>query len=1331
MKRLAIVFIFQFAFTLFVKAQPYHFRHYQVEQGLSYSSVFCILQDTKGFLWFGTKNGLNRFDGYNFKIFRNDAADRKSIGNNVIRSIAEDTRGRLWIGTSSGLFQYRDTTEVFDPVGGTANRSVWNVQSDGKGSVVFIANFVIYRYDQDKKKIHALSDRQDFDATSLCFDKKGGLWASSRSGKLMRYDQSNNTFVGFDVFANSPKVSSYWIDRIYATQSNSILIGTSHQGVKLFDINDLSYKDILSRNLDQTSIFVKNFLHYKEDEYWIATESGIFIYNLGTGKYTNLKKSFSDPYAISDNAVYALAKDREGGMWVGTYFGGVDYYPNPFTSFDKFFSQGSGKSKSLSGDAVREICKDQYGNLWIGTEDAGLNKLPAGQTQVVTYAPDGSSAHISHTNIHALMAMKNELWVGTFEQGLDVLDIPTGKVIRHYNGGSQAGALGSNFIECLYRTRSGQILVGTASGLYRYNPSSDDFSLEKNIPSNLFVVNISEDESGTIWVGGIRQGLFFYNPATGKKGVYKHDTTVSSSLSNDFINHIFISADQTHWVATEYGLNKLDVKKGIFKRYGVKDGFPSDIFYRIEEDRQHNLWISTAKGLSCFNPNTGQVRTYTKANGLLNDQFNYNSSFRDESGELYFGSVNGLIAFNPAEFKKNTVVPAVQITGFQVFNQDLKINAHGSPLNQSITFTEELKLAYDQSTFSIDFAALVYTDYETAEYAYKLEGVDQDFTYLKENRRVFYTKLSPGTYTFLIKAANSSGVWNEIPKKLVIRISPPFWLSIWAYIVYILVFTAGFYVLILYFYRKVKQRNKRKLEQLKNQKERELYEAKIEFFTQITHEIRTPLTLIKGPIETILKNYQSEPELLNYLHTMERNADRLLHLTNQLLDFRKIESREYPIYYIRTNISALVKENFERFKTAMEEKQLKYHLQIQEDEFFAVSDPEALTKILSNLLSNAIKYAKNEISVSLIVAGEAYEVVVSNDGYLIPDEMKERIFESFVRLEATSSEVGTGIGLALARSLAILHGGSLNVDSDDQLNVFVLRLPLNQTTDVEQQTEPPFIENIDQEFISEEPANASKEEKPTLLLVDDNKDIVDYLAKELGNYYYCISASNGQQALMLLKEQTVQLVLSDVMMPLMDGFELCRMIKTDVTISHIPVILLTAKNTSQSRVEGLETGADAYMEKPFSPEHLLAQIQSLLNNRNKLRDYFASSPLVHLKSIAHSKPDEILLEKLNAYIVENLSDKNLDVEQLADTMNMSRATFYRKVKSVSNLSPNELINITRLKKAAELLLTTDYKIQHIADLTGFASQAQFGRSFTKQFGITPSGYAQRERHKEE
>ncbi|ATP56482.1 hybrid sensor histidine kinase/response regulator [Pedobacter ginsengisoli] len=1326
MKKLITTALFLFVFLNLIKAQPYYFRHYQVEQGLSYNSVFSIVQDSKGFLWFGTKDGLNRFDGYSFKVFRSKPGDTTSLRNNVIRAIFEDAKKQLWVGTSNGLYCYNDTTQQFKLVPITINKGVWDMKSHGNGEICFIADRKLYKYNKSKGAFQEFSKHQDFEATATTFSKDGTLWVSSPDGLLRKYNKANDTFTSFNVFKDSAPVISHWIDKIYATESNSILIATSHQGVKLFDLATLSYKDILTFNKDKTSIYAKNFIHNEGDEYWVATESGVFVCNIKTGKYTNLRKNPNDPYAISDNAVYTFAKDKEGGIWVGTYFGGVNYYPKPFTFFDKFFPQNN--KRSLSGNAIREICNDKYGNLWVGTEDVGVNKISS-NGDFSAYIPDGSKTSIAHTNIHGLKAIGDELWIGTYEQGLDILDIKSGQVIRHYDKSNQPNALKSNFVDCIYQTRSGEILVGTSYGLHRYNKATRDFSLITQVPHDFHYTAITEDDNGTIWTATIGGGLLYFNAKTNRQGIYKNDPKNENSLSDNFVNGVFISANKMLWITTENGLNQFNPSDKTFKRYGTKDGFPSDVFYKTEEDKAGNLWISSSKGLISYNPASKKIRIYTTANGLLSDQFNYNSSFQDAAGQIYFGSVNGLVSFNPAKFKQNTIIPQVYITGFQVFNQELLINTEGSPLKKSISYTDKIKLKYDQSTFSIDFAALAYTDHETAEYAYKLEGVDKDFTYLKKNRRVFYTKLSPGNYTFLVKGANSSGVWNETPRKLIIEISPPFWLSGWAYFLYLILSIATVYALVLYTNNKIKLRNKRRIEQLENQKEKEIYEAKIEFFTQITHEIRTPLTLIKGPLETVIKKYAPAPEVLNYLLTMEKNADRLLHLTNQLLDFRKIESREYSLNLMKSNISEILREHYLRFKNAAEEKQIYFQLNLPQTEFYSNADEEALNKILSNLLSNAIKYSEKRVEVLLLNPEpntNQYTITVKNDGFLIPQEMRERIFESFVRLKETSNQIGTGIGLALARSLSILHGGTLTFHADENdMNVFELNLPFYPSTPTF--TEKPVQQEVitipiqqEQDFETE---NITKEGRPLILLVDDNADILQFIAKELGDTYNCITASNGQVALDMLKDNAVQLIVSDVMMPVMDGYELCRQVKTNLDYSHIPLILLTAKSAFQSKIEGLEIGADAYIEKPFSPQHLQVQIQNLLFNRNQLKDYFVRSPLIHIKSIAHTKPDEILLEKLNDFIVKNIANRDLDVDKLAETLNMSRATFYRKIKSVSNLSPNELINITRLKKAAELLVETNYKIQQIADLTGFTSQSQLGRAFTKQFGVTPSEYA--------
>jgi signal transduction histidine kinase/ligand-binding sensor domain-containing protein/DNA-binding response OmpR family regulator len=1297
--------------------QSYTFRHYQVEHGLSYNSVICSLQDKKGFLWFGTKDGLNRFDGYTFKIFRNDTDNPQTIGNNFIHSLYEDKHQNIWAGTLLGLYKYNPLNESFSLIGPTKNKDIRDIKIDKNGNLWYIAGLTFCMYNEQTKKQLIFDQRLHPSATSLSIAADGNIWLSTTDGFIQRYDPKKNTFESYNVFYKSKPTISSWIEKIYDTGKGFFFIGTSNQGIKIFDLKTFSYRDLLTRNTDQTAIYARDFIDQGNDEYWMATESGLFVYNLKTGKFNNLRNKFNDPYSISDNAVYTLSKDKEGGIWAGTYFGGINYYPKQYTSFNKFFAQGN--DNSLSGNAVREICNDNKGNIWIGTEDGGLNKLNPKTGDFDRFKPTGDKTSIAHTNIHGLLATDNELWIGTFEQGLDVMDLNSNKVVRHYRAGQAPNELKSNFIESLLRTRSGEILVGTSFGLYRYNRGSDDFTLLNEVPGNLHYSSLMEDDQGTIWAGTLRDGLYFYNPESKASGYYKHEENNRKSLSSNAINNVYKDSRGVLWISTENGLNELNNGENTFNRYNTKNGFLSNVFYKVLEDQKNTLWISTSRGLFNFNPVTKKIKSYTRANGLLSDQFNYSSAFKDPEGRMYFGSVKGLISFLPDQFKKNSFVSPVYITGFQVYNKELEIGQKNSPLTRSINFTDEIELKHDQATFSIDFAALGFTAPEMTEYTFKMEGLDQNWTYLKTNRKVYFTNLSPGTYTFKLKAANSSGIWNDQVTELQIIIDPPLWASPLAFFGYALIIAIGIYYAIRYYHRRINIKNKRKIELWESKKERELYHAKIEFFTYVTHEIRTPLTLIKGPLEEVIKRSEEIPSINDNLVIMEKNTNRLIELTDQLLDFRRTEVKGFNLNFVNISISKLLEENCLRYKAATEQKQLELSMSLPDHPLYAYADPEALNKILSNLVDNAVKYAKAKISIGLITGEDSFIITVKSDGNLIPPSLHKKIFEPFYRMETNNDRKGTGIGLPLAKSLTELHEGTLQVSNENgRWNIFTLTLPKHHEREFKL-TEDTIDERVTRELIHQNGNLTS----PVILLVEDNQDIREFIADKLVKDFHVIQAVNGKEALDILKDRSIHLIISDIMMPVMDGYELCKVVKDNLEYTHIPTILLTAKNTLQSKIEGLEVGADAYLEKPFSPDHLLTQISNLLASRDKIRNYFASSPLVHIKSMAYNKADEAFLEKLNEAINKNIDNKSLDVDQLADIMNMSRPTLYRKIKAISNLSPHELINITRLKKAAELLVEGNYKIFKIASMTGFSSQAQFGRCFVKQFGMTPSEYA--------
>ncbi|WP_235953797.1 hybrid sensor histidine kinase/response regulator transcription factor [Mucilaginibacter inviolabilis] len=1300
-------------------AQSYYFRHYQVEQGLSNNTVYCIMQDKRGFLWLGTKDGLNRFDGYTFKTFRHDVKDKKSISGNMVHTLCLDKDGSFWIGTDHGLDKYNPQTESFIHITSN-NNAIRYMVSDQFHNCWFVSRSALMKFDKRTGKIIDYRPFQHFDATSVAINESGDVWVSSTSGSLEKLDTVTHSFSSYSVFKNSPLVASKFIEKIYSAD-NKIFIGTTNQGIKEFDCSRGTYRDLLTYNPNKTEIYVRDFVKYNDHELWIATESGIFIYDIQKGTFTNLKKQFNDPYSISDNAVYTVYKDSEGGLWAGTYFGGVNYYPKQYSTFNKFYP-GSDET-GLQGNVVREICKDQYGNLWMGTEDNGLNKLSPDKQTWTHYYPGGKNT-ISNTNIHGLMANGNELFIGTLERGLNILDIPSGKVIRYYLAGNAKNMLKSNFIITFCKTRSGIILVGTTQGLYRYNTTTKDFTQIDGVPTHDFIYSITEDHNGNIWIGTVHDGVYFYNPDKNSSYKLKDEHGITNALDNSTVNGIFEDSNHQLWFATEgLGLWNYNPDQKAFQFYDLSNGFPSNYVFRILEDDHKNLWISTTRGLVCLNIYAKSIKVYTKASGLLSDQFNYNSAFKDTDGTMYFGCVKGMVSFNPSQFKKNDFVAPVYITGIQVHNQEILVNGNDSLLHQSIISTKKLSLNHNQSSFSIDFAALSYPSPEMTQYKYLMKGLDKNWTFLKTNRKVYFTQLQPGHYTFIVKATNNNGQWLSQETRLDITITPPFWESIWAYMAYIVLILFAIYYLLNQYHIKTREKNKRLIEILENDKEKQIYNAKIEFFTNVAHEIRTPLTLIKGPMEKVIKKAGSVPEIQHNLQIMEKNTDRLLELTNQLLDFRKTETNGFSLSFVKTDITELLADTFLRFKPMAEQKNIHYELKHPPKNLYAYVDIEAFTKIISNLINNAIKYGRSIVEVELLKLQPdegTFSIEIRNNGHIVPYEMREKIFEPFFRLKESEKQIGTGIGLSLSRSLTGLHKGVLVLCKPvDDLNTFLLTLPIHQDEEFDLYNIPEDYELIDK----------TKEEdfdfmKPIILLVDDNPEILDFISDDLSEKYSVIKALNGQEALDMIEIENIQLIISDVMMPVMDGFELCKKIKTNFDHSHIPIILLTAKNTLQSKIEGLEVGADAYIEKPFSPEHLQVQIANLLINRNKIREHFASSPLAGINTMAYSKPDESFLDRLNSAITKNIQNPELDVEQIAGLMNMSKPTLYRKVKAISNLTINELINITRLKAAAQLLEDGDYKIYEVAAMVGYSSQSHLGRNFLKQFGTTPTEYQQ-------
>ncbi|MDH6306804.1 signal transduction histidine kinase/ligand-binding sensor domain-containing protein/DNA-binding response OmpR family regulator [Parabacteroides sp. PF5-5] len=1287
------------------QAEEMYFRHYNNKQGLSHNTVYCSLQDRKGFMWFGTDDGLNRFDGHTFRVYRyNSYQSENSLPNDRIRSLFEDSSGTLWICTNYATCYYDDTIDGFHPFTLSGDKATdaedfFVVNEDKQKQLWLASNNRIVCYSPADKTCRLYPADAYFQPVCMIMTTEGQALFSSASD-LYAYKPETDRFTRTAILTEKELQEQVHISAICEVPNVGVLIGTNKKGLKLYHYQSMQTETVLPE------IQVRAITAYNHHTYWIASESGVYIYNILNRQTTHLKKSLTNEYTISDNAIYSITKDREGGMWVGSFFGGISYLPQKYVSFDRFI--GGKTHPQMPGNAIREISPDMYGNLWLGTEDNGINRYNLQTGEITNFSLNNPQHPLSATNIHGLFADGNKLWVGTFNKGIDVLELPSGKLIRRYSQSSTNNGLSSDFVLCFHKLADGNMLIGTSTGTVLYEAAKDRFSRWENI--HALVRQIYTDTKGNIWVVS-DNGLFRYSSSEKKLTRYTSDIHRSQSLGSNNTTSVFEDSKGRIWVTTVYGFSLYNDITDSFNRITVEDGLPSNIVYRILEDDEHTFWITTANGLVKFNPETHAMRVFSYTDGLHETQFNYSSSYKAPDGMMYMGTINGMIAFNPRHFITDSYTPPIHITDIHV------PGGMGFPSKENRKGVTSLSLPHNKATFTLSYVALSFTSPDAIQYAYKLEGVDTEWNYMKQNNSVTFANLSPGKYTFKVRSTNSSGTWQNNEIQLPIVIVPPFWATPWAYLMYGLLLVL--LIVLFYRYKKSKLEDKHRLEQEKfeSQKEKELFDAKIQFFTFITHEIRTPLTLIKAPLEKILKSNDGSPDTKTNLQTIEKNTQRLLDLSNQLLDFRKTESKGFKLNFVKTDITLWIESIIQRFRPAFEKENKTFIQHIPPGSFFGDIDREAFSKIISNMMTNALKYSDTQVSFELIIPQEkeeTFRISVTNDGYLVPETEMEKIFSPFYRVKETENIQGSGIGLSLARSLAEYHQGSLSYQhTPDRKNCFILTLPVVQEKgyQLEETESKPLTVPID-------PNN----HKPPLLIVEDQADMRRFIADELSNTYQVLEADNGKSALSILSDYPVKLIISDVMMPVMDGFDFCNEVKNDINYSHIPFILLTAQHNLQSRLKGLNNGADAYIEKPFSIELLTTQISNLLKSRELLNRTYLEKPLSSTVSLAASPIDEIFLSKFNTYLEENLTNDSLNIEAIAAEMHMSTSGLYRKVKGISGLSPIDFIRVVRLKKAVQLMQQGEKRINEIAFKVGFSSPSYFSTSFQKQYGKSPSEY---------
>ncbi|WP_347028788.1 hybrid sensor histidine kinase/response regulator transcription factor [Bacteroides intestinalis] len=1294
------------------------FRHFSVEDGLSSNSVRAIMQDKYGFMWLGTDDGLNRYDGTTIKVY-----NLNPQGSNDYISSLYDTTDNIWVGTEGGVYIFDYETESFElfkvltAQGDSIKSNVNHIAEDRDGNLWFsTVGQGIFKYNISK---HYLEHYEFKDANglmaSVLVDSENQIWAVTNWGSptVSKLNKAENKFEPFPITYEAGQYDSNSLVMLEDSE-HALWLGTWECGLQKIDRYTGKAITYLHPSEGKGATHIHSLMEYAPHQLLIGSDDGLLLFNTLTCEHQLFTEDETNPYSLSNRFVYPIVKDREGGIWVGTYYGGVNYL-SPNTGQFECFAH-SRFYNSVNGTVIGRFCEDSSGYIWIASDDGGLSRFAPKDKQFTHYMPDEHRNSLSYHNVHALCMDDDDLWIGTYTGGVNVLNTKTGTFRVYTTKGGDLTTLDGTSSYAIFRDREKRIWVTSMAGINLYNREEDNFIRVKDLES--LTIDIDQDADGNIWFSTQGKGLFKYNPdkKTWKNYVYSN---TPGALVNDQVNCVLIDGNGNMWVGTMNGLCKYDAGEDRFE--AIPLDIPSRNICGIVED-QHVLWLTTTKGLVRYAPGES-CQVFTRSDGLQSEQFLPNAALKASDGKIYVGSVNGFNAFYPYQIKMNKVLPPVVITGLEIFNKEIRIGDKKLP--KALNWMAELDLSYKDHVFSLLYASLSYCTPEKNQYAYKLEGFDKDWIYVGSQNKATYTNLPAGTYVFKVKATNNDGIWSNQEASLKITIHPPFYWSTASKILYFIWVCIALTFFIRFLLKRTEKKHTAEINQLNVSKEKEVHEAKIKFFTMIAHEIRTPVSLIIGPLEKIMKSSIPMPAVLrDDLNIIDRNSQRLLFLVNQLLDFRKVEQEGITMRYASQNIRQLLQAVCERFKPFITQHGAHLEVEYPDADFTAMVDSEAITKMISNLLTNASKYTKDKVVLSCIVQPEQHTFVVkvTDNGIGISKEDRKRIFKPF--FQAMDNKPGTGIGLSIVKSIVESHNGCIEVESEiNKGSSFIVTLPIEQVGAEVQEGEAGVLNPvIPEDILSETLPVMSSKNKPLMLIVDDNEEMLNFLSSSFSAQYSILTAEDGMEALEKLKEHEVTLIVSDWMMPRMDGVEFCKALRADQSISHIPFILLTAKTDTNSKIEGMDCGADAYIEKPFSVQYLEACIKNLLDLRNLLRQKFSKMPLVPLNSIANNSMDNKFLTRINEIIEQNFSNSELSVDFLAEELCISRSGLFAKIKTLANVTPNELIQIVRLKKAAALLSENKYRINEICYMVGFNNPSYFAKCFQKQFGIKPGEF---------
>lgn len=1317
------------------------FSYISINEGLSQSTVFSIDQDKRGNMWFATYDGVNKYDGYAFTVYQHNEDDPNSIANDISRIVKTDSQGRVWIGTRDGLSRYDEEKDIFQNFFYEKNGKhlqVNGIEEISPEQLLISTPEGLIMFDIKESKFidDSFSTAMHKTIASTLYRQDDQIYIGTSTDGLYTYSITQKTFEKV-----IPILGTKQIQAILQQSPTRIWVATEGAGLFLINPKTKEIKNYLHSPSNPKSIssnYIRSLAMDSQNRLWIGTFNDLNIYHEGTDSFASYSSNPVENGSLSQRSVRSIFMDSQGGMWLGTYFGGLNYY-HPIRNRFKNIRNIPYKN-SLSDNVVSCIVEDKDKNLWIGTNDGGLNLYNPITQRFTSYTlqEDESARGIGSNNIKAVYVdeKKSLVYIGTHAGGLSILHRNSGQVENFNQRNSQ---LVNENVYAILPDGEGNLWLGTLSALVRFNPEQQSFTTIEKEKDGTPVVSkqittLFRDSHKRLWIGG-EEGLSVFK----QEGldIQKASILPVSNVTKLFTNCIYEASNGVIWVGTREGFYCFNEKDKQIKRYNTTNGLPNNVVYGILEDSFGRLWLSTNRGISCFNPETEKFRNFTESDGLQSNQFNTASYCRTSVGQMYFGGINGITTFRPELLLDNPYTPPVVITKLQLFNKVVRPDDETGILTKNISETKSITLKSWQTAFSIEFVVSNYISGQHNTFAYKLEGYDKEWYYLTDSRTVSYSNLPQGTYQFLVKAANSDGKWNPIPTALEIIVLPIWYKTWWALLIFFATF-AGFITFVFrFFWMRKSMEAQLEIERRDKEHQEEINQMKMRFFINISHELRTPLTLILTPLQEII-NKISDRWTRNQLEYIQRNANRLLHLVNQLMDYRRAELGVFELKAKKGNAHQLIQDNFLFYDKLARHKKITYTLHSELEDKEVLFDANYLELIVNNLLSNAFKYTESGQSITVTLKEENGWLLlqVSDTGIGIPINKQGKIFERFYQIE--SEHVGSGIGLSLVQRLIELHHGRIELDSEENKgSTFSVYLPQDlsvykpselASNDEQNEEEQVYSTNskamyfIDTEKVENESVESGDKKRGTILIVEDNNEIRRYLSNGLADLFNTLEAGNGEEALEKLKDNEVDVIVTDVMMPVMDGIKLCKNVKQNIRTCHIPVIILSAKTDIKDQMEGLQMGADDYIPKPFSLAILTTKIQNMMRTRRRMLDKYAKSLEVEPEKITFNAMDEALLKRAMAIVEKNMDNIEFSTDEFAREMNMSRSNLHLKLKAITGESTIDFIRKIRFNEAAKLLKDGRYTVAEVSTMVGFNTPSYFATSFKKYFGCLPTEY---------